>query len=177
MLIRQACEADIAAITAIFNHEVEHSAAIWVERPTTVADRSAWLADRQAQDFPVLVAEADGVVVGFGSYGPFRPYEGFRNTVEHLVYVSPSARGRGVGRRLLAALIDDARQRGKKTIVGAVDSENQPSLALHRSFGFVETGRMADIGEKWGARRTMVLLQRDLSIGHEEGAAHRRTAE
>jgi len=163
MQIRQAGEHDLAAITAIFNYEVEHSAAIWVEKPATVADRRAWLAARQTQGFPVLVAEQGGEVLGFGSYGPFRPYEGFRNTVEHLIYIAPNARGQGVGRALPAALIDDARQRGKKVIVGAVDAENEASLALHRSAGFVETGRMSGIGEKWGRRRTMVLLQKDLA--------------
>jgi L-amino acid N-acyltransferase YncA len=163
MQIRQAGEHDLAAITAIFNYEVEHSAAIWVEKRVTVSDRRAWLAARQAQGCPVLVAEQDGEVLGFGAYGPFRPYEGFRNTVEHLVYIAPDARGKGVGRALLAALIDDARQRGKTVIVGAIDAENDASLALHRSAGFVETGRMNRIGEKWGRRRTMVLLQKELT--------------
>jgi phosphinothricin acetyltransferase len=82
-----------------------------------------------------------------------------------LVYVAPTARGQGVGRTLLAALIDSARSQGKKVIVGAVDSENETSLVLHRSMGFVETGRMPQIGEKWGKRRTMVLLQKELADG------------
>ena len=162
MKIRPAQDTDLAEITAIFNHEVEHSAPIWVETPVTVANRKTWLEARQADGFPVLVAEVEGRVLGFGSYGTFRPYEGFRQTVEHLIYVAPAARGKGVGRSLLAALIDSARAQGKKVIVGAVDSENETSLSLHRAMGFVETGRMPQIGEKWGKRRTMVLLQKEL---------------
>jgi L-amino acid N-acyltransferase len=163
MEIRSARDDDAAAIASIFNHEVEHSPPIWVETFVTVEDRRKWIAARQTAGFPVLIAEENGRVLGFGSFGPFRPYEGFRQTVEHLVYVSAAARGKGVGRALLAALIDLARGQGKKVIVGAVDSENEASLVLHRSMGFVETGRMPRIGEKWGRRRTMVLLQKELA--------------
>jgi phosphinothricin acetyltransferase len=68
-----------------------------------------------------------------------------------------------VGRALLMALIEDARQHGMKVIVGAIDSENETSLRLHHALGFVETGRMTRIGEKWGQRRHMVLLQKELA--------------
>ncbi len=163
MDIRPARDTDAAEIAAIFNHEVEHSAPLWIETPVSVVERREWLAARQADGFPVLVAEADGHVIGFGSYGTFRVYEGFRQTVEHSVYVASAARGKGVGRALLGALIDSARSQGKKVIVGAVDSENQASLSLHRALGFLETGRMPRIGEKWGRRRTMVLLQKELA--------------
>ncbi len=162
MEIRPAGDADLESITSIFNHEVTHSASIWVEQTVTLADRRIWLTTRREDNFPVFVAEEKGVVLGFGSYGPFRPYEGFRGTVEHLVYVAPTARGMGVGRALLAALVAAARSQGKKVIVGAVDSENETSLSMHRSMGFVETGRMPRIGEKWGKRRTMVLFQKEL---------------
>jgi L-amino acid N-acyltransferase len=163
MEIRAARDADVAEINSIFNHEVEHSAPVWIETPVTLVERREWLAARRADGFPVLVAEAEGVVLGFGSYGTFRLYEGFRSTVEHSVYVASAARGKGVGRALLAALIDSARGQGKKVIVGAVDSQNEASLSLHRAMGFVETGRMPRIGEKWGKRRTMVLLQKELA--------------
>src|ERR1700712_4215251 len=125
MEIRSAHTSDAAEIASIFNHEVEHSAPIWVETFVSVEDRRKWIFARQTDGFPVLVAEDDGGVLGFGSFGPFRPYEGFRQTVEHLIYVSATARGKGVGRALLAALIALARGQDRKVIVGAVDSENQ----------------------------------------------------
>jgi L-amino acid N-acyltransferase len=163
MEIRPAQDTDVAEIASIFNYEVEHSATVWIEAPVTLAERREWLAARQADGFAVLVAEAEGQVLGFGSYGTFRVYEGFRLTVEHSLYVASAARRQGVGRALLAALIDSARHQGKKFIVGAVDSENEASLSLHRAMGFLETGRMPRIGEKWGQRRTMVLLQKELA--------------
>jgi len=163
MEIRSAHTSDATEIASIFNFEVEHSAPIWVETSVSVEDRHRWIVARQSDGFPVLVAESNGLVLGFGSFGPFRPYEGFRQTVEHLIYVSAAARGKGIGRALLAALIELARGQHKKVIVGAIDSENEASLLLHRSMGFVETGRMPQIGEKWGKRRTMVLLQKELT--------------
>lgn len=163
MDIRPARDADLAEIAAIFNAEVEHAASLWIETPVTLAERRHWLAARQADGFPVLVAEAGGRVLGFGSYGTFRQYEGFRQTVEHSIYVASAARRKGVGRALLAALIDSARGQGRKVIVGAIDSENEASLSLHSAMGFVETGRMPRIGKKWGARRTMVVVQKDLA--------------
>ncbi len=116
MEIRSARDTDIAEINSIFNHEVEHSALLWIETPVTLVERKEWLAERRAGGFPVLVAEADGHVLGFGSYSAFRLYEGFRQTVEHSIYIASTARGRGVGRALLAALIDSARSQGKKVV-------------------------------------------------------------
>ena len=162
MHIRIARESDLPAILAIFNHAIETSISIWIDTPVTLKERQLWFASRQADGFPIFVAE-ENEVIGFGSFGKFRPYEGFRNTVEHAVYVAENAQGRGVGRALLAKLIERARSDGKRVIVGAVDSRNQVSLALHRSMGFVETSRMPRVGEKRGQLLDMVLLQKELT--------------
>jgi phosphinothricin acetyltransferase len=156
--IRPATEADLPAILAIYNHAVMNTTAIWVDTPADLAERTAWFAARRKTGFPVLVAE-DGVVLGFGSFGPFRPYEGFRGTVEHSVYVSDEAQGRGIGKMLLRALIEEARNLGKRVMVGAIDATNYASLALHEHMGFEETGRMPGVGEKFGKRLDMVLVQ------------------
>ena len=102
---------------------------------------------------------ADGPVLGYGSFGEFRPFEGFRHTVEHSVYVLDEAQGRGIGRMLLAALIEEARGMGKRVMVGAIDATNYASLALHENMGFEETGRMPGVGEKFGKRLDLVLVQ------------------
>ncbi len=160
--IRPAGDGDLPGIYAIFEDAVRNSTAIWIDDPGTVQDRRAWLLLRQSQNYPVLVAVEDGTVLGYGSFGDFRPYQGFRGTVEHSLYVAPAAQRRGVGRALLEALITEARDRGKRILVAAVDSGNTPSLALHRAFGFTETGRMPGVGEKFGRTLDMVLLQRAL---------------
>ncbi len=160
--IRPAGDGDLPGIYAIFEDAVRNSTAIWIDDPGTVQDRRAWLLLRQSQNYPVLVAVEDGTVLGYGSFGDFRPYQGFRGTVEHSLYVAPAAQRRGVGRALLEALIAEARARGKRILVAAVDSGNAASLALHRAFGFMETGRMPGVGEKFGRTLDMVLLQRAL---------------
>ena len=160
--IRPAVEADLPAILEIYNDAVLNSTAIWIETPADLDNRRAWLAARMASGFPVLVAEGApeaGGVVGFGSFGEFRAFEGFRYTVEHSIYVTEEAKGRGIGRMLLRALIEEARKSGKRVMVGAIDATNYASLALHEHMGFEETGRMPGVGEKFGRRLDMVLVQ------------------
>jgi phosphinothricin acetyltransferase len=101
----------------------------------------------------------EGKVLGYGSFGEFRPFEGYRMTVEHSLYVLDEAQGRGIGRMLLAALIEEARRMGKRVMVGAIDGSNYASLALHETMGFEQTGRMPGVGEKFGKPLDLVLVQ------------------
>jgi phosphinothricin acetyltransferase len=110
----------------------------------------------------VLVAEENGRVVGYASFGDFRPFEGYRITCEHSVYVAEDARRRGVGTALVAALIEEARRQGKETMVGAIDAANADSIGLHEKLGFVEVGRLPGVGTKFGRRLDLVLMQKVL---------------
>ncbi len=159
--VRPATEADLRAIFLIYADAVRETTAIWNETVGSLEDRQAWFRARTGQGFPVLVAEADGVL-GYGSFGDFRPFEGYRGTVEHSIYVDKGSRGNGAGRMLMEALIEEARRMGKRNMVGAIDSENLPSLKLHEKFGFVETGRMPGVGEKFGKALDLVLMQKVL---------------
>jgi L-amino acid N-acyltransferase YncA len=160
--IRPATEADLPAILAIYNHAVMKTTAIWNEAPSDLEGRRIWFERRRKAGFPVLVADADGVqgtVLGYGSFGEFRPFEGYRHTVEHSVYVLDEAQGKGIGRLLLGALIEEARRLGKRVMIGAIDASNYSSLALHENMGFEEAGRLPGVGEKFGARLDLVLVQ------------------
>lgn len=159
--IRQASETDLPAILAIYNDAVENTTAIWNEKPADLANRKAWFADRTGKGFPVLVAERDGVI-GYGSFGDFRPFDGYRVTVEHSVYVSKDARGQGAGEALLAALVAEAKRMQKHNMIGGIDASNAPSIALHVKFGFEEVGRMPGVGEKFGRPLDLVLMQKVL---------------
>jgi phosphinothricin acetyltransferase len=156
--IRPATEADLPAILAIYNDAVMKTTAIWNEAPSTLESRRTWFTERCRAGFPVLVADDEGVV-GYGTFGEFRPFEGYRRTVEHSVYVLDAAQGKGLGKLLLAALIQEARRMGKRVMVGAIDAANYASLALHETMGFEETGRMPGVGEKFGKRLDLVLVQ------------------
>lgn len=164
--IRHALETDLPAILGIYNDAVENTTAIWNETPADLSNRRAWFAERTGKGFPVLVAERAGTsgesVIGYGSFGDFRPFEGYRVTVEHSVYVAKEARGQGTGEALLEALIAEARRMNKHNMIGGIDASNAPSLALHVKFGFEEVGRMPGVGEKFGRPLDLVLMQKVL---------------
>lgn len=147
-------------IAAIYNHAVEHTTAIWNERLVDAEDRAAWLAARQSDGFPVLVAlEEDGTVLGYATYGPWRPHDGYRRTVEHSVYVREGLRGRGTGSTLLSALIERARAQGLHVMVAGIDAENLGSVRLHERFGFDRVGVLPEVGIKFGRWLDLAFLQ------------------
>jgi L-amino acid N-acyltransferase len=160
-LIEDAREEDIPAITAILNHAAAHTTATWHEYPKSEAEMADWFATRK-KDYVVLAAREASGLAGYASYGPFRAPSGYRLTVEHSIYVREDARGRGIGKALLAALIERARGQGLHALIGGVDADNSLSIALHEKFGFEETGRLPEVGRKFDRWLTLVFLQKRL---------------
>ncbi len=158
-LVREAVEGDAGGIALIYNDAVLHTTAIWNDSPVSDADRVVWMRARQDAGFPVLVADDGGKVVGYASYGTWRAIDGFRHTVEHSVYVRDDHRGRGLGRTLLAALIERARQAGIHVMVGAIESGNTGSLRLHAALGFTQVGALPQVGEKFGRWLDLTFVQ------------------
>lgn len=159
MIIREATEADLPAVLAIYNRVIATSTAVYTEIPATLEDRQAWLSARRAGGLPVVVAVADRVC-GYASFGDFRPWPGYTQSVEHSLYVDEGSRGCGVGSALLQRLIDEARARDKHVMIAGIDAENRASLALHAKFGFTEAGRLHEVAQKFGNWLDLVLLQR-----------------
>ena len=163
MPIRDALPADVAALREIYNDAVAHTTAIWNETMVDETNRLAWLQDRLGRGYPVLVAtDAQDRVLGYASFGDWRAFEGFRHTVEHSVYVHRDARGSGIGRQLLQALIGRARSLGKHVMVAAIEAGNTASIGLHEQLGFVCTGRMPQVGTKFGRWLDLVFMQLQL---------------
>ena len=163
--VRTATEADVGRITDIFNLAIPGGDAEWTERMHTNDERLAWLREREATGRPVLVADDDGEVVGVASYGDFRDSalrEGFRFVCEHSVYVDDAARGSGAADLLMDELESVARANGIRQMVATIDAFNDRSIRFHSRRGYVEVGRMPDIGYTFGTWRTMVLMQLDL---------------
>ncbi len=158
MHLRPAGVADAEAIAAIYNHEVAHSSATMDLRPRSLAEQRAWILDREGA-FGAIVAEADGAVVGFGSLSPYRDRPAYAASVEDSVYVSAGARGQGVGRALLAELIDIACGRGFHTILAHIASDQAASIALHESCGFAEVGVQRQVGRKFNRWVDVVIMQ------------------
>ncbi|CAH0228620.1 GNAT family N-acetyltransferase [Microbacterium foliorum] len=161
--IRDAETADLEAILAIYNDAVLRTTAIWNDDAVDLADRTAWMAERTARGYPVLVAvddTGDGTgVLGYATFGDFRPHHGFRHTVEHSVYVRDGERGRGIGRALMVELIDRARRLGVHVMVAAVESGNTGSVIMHKRLDFLQVGRMPQVGAKFDRWLDLTLLQ------------------
>src|SRR5436309_2324704 len=110
MQIADATDADLEEIVAIYNDAIVNSTAVFSDRPVTVEHQRRWLSSRIEAGQPVIVARAGDMVAGFGSYGPFRSWPGYRLTVEHSVYVHPERRRQGVGRELVRELLQRQRR-------------------------------------------------------------------
>jgi phosphinothricin acetyltransferase len=160
--IRAARQTDLPAILAIYNDAVANTTAIWNETLSDLDGRRSWWRERTARGFPVLVAEAGGEVAGYASYGDFRPFQGYRFTVENSVYVRKELRGKGIAAALMDALLAEARKQGLHAMVAGIEAGNATSIRLHRRFGFSEVARMPEIGFKFGRWLDLVLMQKIL---------------
>jgi L-amino acid N-acyltransferase len=157
--IRDASAADMPGVLAIFNQILVQTTAIYDQHPSTLEERLAWLESRRAGGFPVLVAELDGEVIGFASYGDWRARWGYRYTVEHSVHVDAAHRGRGVGRALVEALLARARAAGVHVMIGGIDAENLGSIRFHRRLGFEQVGHYREVAHKFGRWLDLVSMQ------------------
>ncbi len=157
--LRPATRFDLPAISAIYDYYVEHSTCTFALQPKTSAEHAAWLA-RHSGPYKVIVATRAGYVVGWGALSPFHSREGFARTVENSIYVRSDFHRSGLGTALLGQLIFAAEQAGHHAIVAAISADQEASLALHRACGFVERGRLPEVGWKFGRWLDVVYMQR-----------------
>ena len=148
--IRDAAPRDLPSILAIYNHAIEHTTAVFSYEPHTLQMRREWLEAKRADGYPVLVAERDGSVAGFATYGAFRQWPAYSHTVEHSVYTAPEFRRQGIARSLMNELICQARAAGLHAMIGGVVAENAGSVRLHESLGFTEVAHLREVGWKFG---------------------------
>ena len=150
---------DTQAILAIINHNILHSTSLYDYNIRSYEQQKTILEEKINKNFPVIVAELDGIVVGFGMYSEFRFREAYQFTVEHSVYVSEYFQGKGVGKQLLQELINLARKQKIHTMIGVIDSENQGSVVFHEKFGFKTVGIIKESGYKFDRWLDSVLMQ------------------
>ena len=161
--LRQAAERDLPAITEIYGHEVREGTASFELEPPDLPEIAHRLGQVRRLGLPWLVAEIDGHLAGYAYAALYRARPAYRHTVEDSVYLAPWARGRGVGRSLLAAVIGGAREAGAHQMVAVIgDSANLGSVRLHRACGFVEVGVLREVGFKLDRWLDTVLMQRRL---------------
>ncbi|MGW2700355.1 N-acetyltransferase family protein [Streptomyces sp. NPDC001340] len=160
--VRPAHSGDAEAIRAIRNHAAEHSTALWTQSPQSPAEGTAWLAAHLERG-SVFVAEVEGEVAGFATYGPWRNLDGYRHTVEDSVYVREDRHGLGIGSALLATLIAAAREAGHHVVIAGIEAGNTASIRLHERFGFHHVGTVPEVGTKFGRWLDLTLMRLPLT--------------
>lgn len=153
---------DAASIAAIYTHHVLHGTATFDIDPPDVAFWSEKIASIAARGWPFLVAERDGDVVGYAYATQFRDRPAYAETCENSIYLAPDQLGRGIGSRLLPALVEAAYQAGFRQMIAVIGGSEPASVALHAKCGFVHAGRMVGVGRKFDRILDTIYMQRAL---------------
>lgn len=163
MPIRPATPADCPAIARIWNAIIRDTVITFNPVEKTVPELEALVQTRQADGHGFFVAEEDGQVLGFCTYGQFRAGLGYARSMEHSINLAPEARGRGLGRALLDVAEAHARAAGVHLMVGAITASNRESIAFHEGMGYSHVGYMPEAGWKFGCYHDLVLMQKHLA--------------
>ena len=164
--IRPSVESDIEAITAIYAHHVLTGFASFEIEPPSVDEMRRRRSAVVDAGLPYLVAEREGVILGYAYAGTYRPRPGYRNTVENSIYMRPDTVGQGIGKRLLPILIDRCEALDLRQMIAVIgDTENRASIRLHETCGFRMVGVLEAVGFKLGRWLDSVIMQRTLGVG------------
>ncbi|MBX3588288.1 MAG: N-acetyltransferase [Ramlibacter sp.] len=164
--IRASTDADLPAITAIYAHHVLHGTGTFETTPPTETEMTGRRADVLAKGLPWLVIEDAGQVLGFAYCQWFKPRPAYRFSAEDSIYLAPDAGGRGLGRALLAALVEQATAAGVRKLIAVIgDSANAGSVGVHRALGFSEVGVLKSCGWKFGRWLDVVLMDKFIGAG------------
>lgn len=171
--IRDATEDDLDAVARLYGQEVLNGTATFELEPPTRDEMARRFGAVRKHDLPWLVAELDGAFAGYAYASPFRPRPAYRYGVEGSIYVEAAARGHGVGRALLEALVGRVRAMGLRHVIGAIsDSDSSAaSIALHRALGFRDAGVYRQVGWKFDRWLDVTLMQLDLTPGGDPPTA------
>lgn len=170
IVIRPAGPADLTGINEIFNHYVAHSTCVWTTTPTSGAERQAWY-EEHGESMPILVAEYDGRILGWGALSSFRTAYTLAGTLEDSVYVHHDFHRQGIGSRLLTELINVARQQGLRSILANISADQGQSIRRHEKFGFQRVAHLRQVGWKFNQWLDAVYLQ--LVLTNRKQEAHK----
>ncbi len=164
--IRPSTDDDLAAITAIYGHAALHGTGTFELEAPSVDEMRQRRAAVLARQWPWLVAERNGEVLGYAYANDFRPRRAYRFCLEDSIYIADQAKGQGIGSALLGELIARCEARGARQMLAVIgDSANVGSVAVHRNHGFKDCGKFEAAGWKFGQWRDVVLMQRALGLG------------
>ncbi len=162
MKLRAATHADLEQIRLIYNDAIANTTAVYEYEPFTTAHMEAWFSEKTDKQFPVIVADLDGKVAGFATYGTFRARAAYFRTMEHSVYVHPDFRRQGLGKILLKEIIRLAKENQVHVLVGGIDAENELSIKLHLYEGFKIAGTIHQAAWKFERWLDLVFMEKIL---------------
>jgi len=166
VLLREAREEDMAAVEMIYGYYVRSGLASFEEEAPDLKELLRRRAEVLGRGLPYLVAEQEDRIVGFAYAGPYRARSAYRFTVEDSIYIDQRMLRRGIGRLLLAALVERCTALGYRQMVAVIgDSANESSVGAHRAHGFTEAGRLSAVGFKLGRWVDCIIMQRPLGAG------------
>ncbi len=157
--LRPATEQDLIVVVEIYNEVLKTSTATFEETPRELEEFTSAFHDKKQRGIPWIVAELDGAVVGYGTYGGFRKASGYRTTVEHSLHIDSRYRGKGLGSAILKNLIHEARKKNIHAMIAGLDASNGASIALHEKFGFKKVGEIPQVAKKFSRWLDLVLMQ------------------
>jgi phosphinothricin acetyltransferase len=157
--LRSARREDLDSITEIYNEAIIKTVATFDTKPKTFEDQKKWFDDHESKN-PILVAELNGVIVGWASLSKWSDRCAYSDTAEISLYVREAYQGKGIGRCLIETIIKEGEKTGLHTIIARITEGNEPSLHLHRSVGFTHIGIMKEVGKKFGKRQDVHLMQK-----------------
>jgi len=159
LILRNAEQKDLIEILDIFNYSVLNTTSVYLYKLRTYEEQLSWFKQKSQEGFPVIVAEYNNQIAGFASYGHFRPFEAYNNTIENSVYVKKDFYRNGIGKILLAKIILLAKENKKHAIIAVIDSENQASINLHEQFEFKIVGNFKQIGFKFDRWLDVIFME------------------
>jgi phosphinothricin acetyltransferase len=159
LMIRQAILEDLGAITEIYNEAIIETVATFDTKPQTLEEQKIWFTNHGAK-YPILVAEQDGLIVGWASLSRWSDRCAYSDTAEISLYVKKEHRGKGIGRKLLEAIVQKGQEVGLHTVIARIAEGNEISVHFHRPVGFEHVGIMKEVGRKFGKLLDIHLMQK-----------------
>ncbi len=162
MIVRDATENDLKAINDIYNYYVINTTVSYQEIPETFNDRTKWFQNLIKSNFPVVVAEIDGKIVGWGSLCSFQDRSAYRFCVENSIYIDENHLQSGIGTAIIKELISKAKDNGYKSIIAKICSEQEQSIVFHEKFGFKKVGYLKNIAFKFNRWLSVTIMQLEI---------------
>jgi phosphinothricin acetyltransferase len=159
LTLRPAKSDDLRAITDIYNEAVLTTNATFDTEPKSYVEQKAWFASHGPRN-PILVAELDGIIIGWASLSEWSTRRAYADTAEVSLYVKEGYRNRGIGRRLLESIVQEGEKVGLHTVIARITTGNKESIHLHEQTGFEHIGIMREVGNKFGRLLDVCLMQK-----------------